>query len=64
MDNELCQRKYRSLNYCDRLRADLALWKEEARTFFGGEIYQAYIKATDQAIEKVQEVRAKIRNIQ
>ncbi len=64
MDEEIYKLKMRSLYLCDRLQSDLARFKDDTHSFFGDEIYRAYIKATDQAQEKARHIRTKIRNIQ
>lgn len=64
MDDELYRLKMKSQMLCDRLTNNLAQNKDETHHFFGGEIYRAYIKANDCAIEEVNYIQRKIRNIQ
>lgn len=64
MDDELYRLKMKSQMLCDRLTNDLAQNKDDTHQFFGGEIYRAYIAASDQAMEKTRRIRTKIRNIQ
>ena len=62
MDNPIENYKERSLELCDRLINQLNMNKDDANSFFGGEIYKSYIVATERAIEKANNGRYKIRN--
>lgn len=64
MDDELYQLKMRSMYLCDRLQSDIARFKDDSHSFFGGEIYRTYLKANDQALEKVRYIQNKLRNTQ
>ena len=63
MDDKLNTYKNNSLYYCERLLSELAMNKDETELFFGGEIRNAYMNATDKAISKTKRIRNKIRNI-
>ena len=63
MQEELEQRRSDSLSLCDRLLVALEENREDAYSFFGGDVYQAYIAATDKAKSKVKKIKSKIRNL-
>lgn len=63
MQEELEQCRLESLELCDRLLAMLEENREDAYSFFGGEVYQAYDAATDQAKRKLQKIKSKISNL-
>ena len=63
MQEELEQSRSDALSLCDRLLAALEKNQEDGRSFFAGEVHQAYDAATDKAINKVQKIRNKIRNL-
>ena len=63
MDEELERLRLLSLSYCERLMNQLKRNKEEADSFLGGDIYTAYVKATDEAYNKARKTRNKIRNL-
>lgn len=63
MQHELEQCRLDSLSLCDRLLAALEENREDAHSFFAGELYQAYDAATDKAKNKVKKIRSKIRNL-
>jgi len=63
MQNELEQCRLDSLVLCDRLLAVLEENREDAHSFFGGEVYQAYDAATDKAQNKVREIRSKVKQL-
>ena len=63
MLEELEQCKSESLALCDRLLAALEDNRDAARSFFAGELYQAYDAATDKAENQVKKIRSKIRNL-
>ncbi len=63
MDEE--REKYRaySLSQCDKQIRDLTRNQSDADRFFGGEVYKAYVNATEKAIDRVRKIRNKIRNL-
>lgn len=63
MEEQLEQRREESLRLCARLIAELDYNKEDAASFLGGDIYRAYAKATETAINKAKRTRTKIRNL-
>lgn len=63
MEEELEQRRSDALVLCNRLLAALAENREDAHSFFSGEVYRAYIAATDKAENKVQTIKNMIRNL-
>ena len=63
MDEKLEQQRQYSLYLCDRLTAELNRNKEDAAACLGGEIYKAYVKATESAINKARRTKNKIRNL-
>ena len=63
MEEELEQRRSDALVLCNRLLAALAENREDAHSFFSGEVYRAYISATDKAENKIAKIRNKIRYI-
>lgn len=63
MEEQREKYKQQSLMLCDRLLSELSRNKNEASRFLGGEIYRAYIDATDSAINKARRTRNKLRNI-
>lgn len=63
MNDDLERYKEYCLVLCNRLNNDLERNKDEADEFFGGDIYRAYFKATDEAINKVNKIRNKIRRL-
>lgn len=63
MQEVLEQNKLESLALCDRLLTKLEENKEDACSFFGGEMYQTYNTVTDRAKHKVQTIKSKIRNL-
>lgn len=63
MQHELEQCRLECLSLCDRLLVALEENQEDAHSFFGGELYQAYDAATDKAKNKVKKIRNKIKNL-
>lgn len=63
MQGELEQCRSDALALCDRLLTALEKNQEDARSFFAGEVHQAYDAATDKAKNKVQKIRNKIRSL-
>ena len=63
MEEELEQRRSDALVLCNRLLAALAENREDAHSFFSGEVYRAYIAAPDKAENKIAKIRNKIRYI-
>lgn len=63
MQEELERFRLVNLSLCDRLLAMLEENREEARLFFGGELYQAYDTVTDKAKNKIHVIRNKLRNL-
>ena len=62
MEEEIQKYKELSLRLCNKLMRDISQNMDDTQSFFGGDIYRAYIKANDQAQEKVSYIRNKIRN--
>ena len=63
MQREMEQCKAESLALCDRLLTALENNREDARSFFAGEVHQAYDSATEKAKNKAQKIRNKLRNL-
>lgn len=63
MEEQLEQCREESLYLCDRLITEFNQNQEEAASFLSGDIYNAYLKATEAAINKVKRTRNKIRNL-
>lgn len=63
MNEELEKYKTNCLELCRRLLGKLDENEEEAASFFGGDIYKAYLQATDEAKNKTRSIQGKIRNI-
>lgn len=63
MQEELEQCRADSLLLCDRLLAALEGNRDDAHSFFAGELYQAYSAATMKAKDKVRSIKSKIRNL-
>ena len=52
-----------SLHLCNRLINSLNENKDDADSFFGGDVYKAYVEATELAINKANKAKNKIRNL-
>lgn len=63
MQEELEQCKSDGLSLCDQLLILLEKNREDAHSFFGGEVYQAYVAATENAKNSVQRIRNQIKNL-
>ena len=63
MDQELENYRVISLRLCEKLIQDLNRNQVEARSFFQGDIYEAYVKATEKAIVKAEKTLRKIKNM-
>jgi hypothetical protein len=63
MQEELEQCRSDCLSLCDRLLTALEENREDANSFFAGEVHQAYDAATDRAKQKVKRIKTKIRNL-
>lgn len=63
MEEELEKYRAYSLSLCEKLIYSLKRNQNDAASFFGGDIYRAYQTATEEAIEKAQKCRNKIRNL-
>lgn len=63
MQEELEQHRANSLALCEKLLNDLKRNQDDADSFLGGDIYKAYVSATEKAIEKARKSRNKIRNL-
>ena len=63
MQEILEQGRSDSLILCDRLLAALEENREDAHSFFAGEVRRAYDAATEKAKNKVQNIRNKIRSL-
>ena len=59
----LAQYKANSQTLCNRMINDLTLNKDEAEAFFGGEIYRAYVKATEAALQEANAIKRKINRL-
>ena len=55
--------KQQSLRLCDKLLTELARNKDEASRCLNGDIYRAYIDATEAASNKARRMRNKLRNL-
>ena len=58
-------RKYRasSLQYCEKLLNEVKRDRDDVDMFFGGELYDAYVNAVDEVLNKTIKIRTKIRNL-
>lgn len=63
MQEELEQCRSEALVLCNRLLAALAENRDDARSFFGGELYHTYDTAMDKAEGQVQKIKNMIRNL-
>lgn len=63
MREKLEQCRSDGVSLCDRLLDAMKENREDAHSFFAGELYQAYVDATDKARSKVKSIRIKIRNL-
>ena len=63
MEEQLEQQRQQCLYLCEKLIKELTKNKEDAEAFVGGDIYRAYVEATESAIRYAKRVRTKIRNI-
>ncbi len=62
MDDKIAIYKANSLSNCNKLLRELESNKDDADSFFGGEMYKAYIEVTDKVISKTRKIQNKIRN--
>ena len=60
---ELRRLQEQSLYFCNRLINLLNENKEDAGSFFGGDVHKAYVGATESAISKAKRTKQKIRNL-
>ena len=63
MEEEREKYKLQSLELCDALLSEFSRNKEDSMQFFSGEIYRAYIDATDTVINKTRKIRNKLRDL-
>ena len=63
MQEELEQCRSECLILCGRLLYALEENRDDAHSFFSGKLYEAYDTVTDQAKNKVQKIKNKIRNL-
>ena len=63
MQEKLEQCRADSLSLCSRLLAALEEDREDARSFFAGDVYQAYDSAAELAKNKVRNIRNNIINL-
>ena len=63
MQEELEQYRSDSLLLCNRLLAMLEENRDDAHSFFAGEVYQAYDAATEKAKNKAMNIANKLRNL-
>ena len=63
MNDELIKYKKNSLILSEKLLADFNRNKDDASDFFGEDIYIEYVKATEEAINKIVKIRNNIRNL-
>lgn len=63
--NEIQLQRYKStsLRHCDKLLNDVRCDRDDIDSFFGGELYKAYVNATDEVLTKISKVRTKVRNL-
>ena len=52
-----------SLSLCGQMICELNRNIEDSRAFLGGEMLKAYVKATEEAINKANRIKMKIRNL-
>ena len=60
---ELRRLQEQSLYLCERLINGLNENKDDADSFFGGDVYKSYVEATESAINKAKKAKNKIRNL-
>ena len=60
---ELRRLQEQSLYLCNRLINSLNENKDDADSFFGGEVYKAYVEATESAVNRAKKAKQKIRNL-
>ena len=63
MEQERQRLKDESLYLCNRLINALDENKDDADAFLGGDVYKAYIEATESAVNKANIAKNKIRNL-
>jgi len=63
MEGQLEQMKTDSVALCEKLVYDLKRNRDDAEGFFGGDVYKAYVSATERAISKAQLTRDEIRKL-
>ena len=63
MEEEVEKYRNASLYYCNKLLNEIQRNQEDIDLFFGGDLYKAYHTATEQAVDKANQVRMKIRNL-
>lgn len=63
MEEELEKQRQYSVYLCDRLLNELNKNKDAADSFLGGDIYRAYVDATEAAMNKVKKTKRKIQNL-
>ena len=63
MTEDILKHKDQSLALCRKLVRELENNEEDAKKFFGGEIYKSYLNATDVAKSKMLSIQTKIRNL-
>lgn len=63
MQEELERYRSESMALCYRLMAKLDENRDEARSFFAGEILRSYEMATDKAKSKLSKIRNKLINL-
>lgn len=60
---ELLRRREISLELCRKLLRELESNKDDADTFFGGEMRKLYVEVTDMAKTKIKGIQTKITNL-
>lgn len=63
MQEELERNRADSLTLCNRLLNALDQNRDDAHSFFAGEVLRAYDTATQKATNKMQKIKSKIRNL-
>ncbi len=63
MDEKIAVHHLTSLMLCDKLSVEINTNQDDANSFFGGDMYKAYVKANDTAMDKVAQIKNKLRSL-
>lgn len=63
MEEEKARYKAASLSLASKLLQELRSNTDDAKMFFGDDLYKAYRTATNEAVNEVNTIRGKIRNL-